>query len=197
MNNKSKWVFAIILLFMVGLFATKPLWYGSKTSVETAAGSSTAQKTDGAKDDGGESGTQNTDKTGESKNPSPSPDLGSGSGLSDLVNAALAPKKPVALVFTYNADCCPTTKEYFDKHRSSVKNLEKKYAQSVNFVWIDIAYYDEHDREGLNSIARKYGVTAVPALVLIDSRGNSQPVIMGEIDEKSVAGKLAGMVKSS
>lgn len=65
----------------------------------------------------------------------------------------------------------------------------------MNFVWIDVVLYNEVDKEGLVSIAKRYGVTAIPAVVLIDSKGKTVPVILGEINEKATADKLEGLVK--
>lgn len=98
------------------------------------------------------------------------------------------------LVFTYDADCCSSTKEYFEKHRTAVKSLEQKYSAEVNFVWIDVARYGEAEKDSLVSIAKKYGVSAIPALVLIDAKGKPLPAVFGEINEKTIAGKLEGLV---
>jgi len=112
-----------------------------------------------------------------------------------MVNGALGKDKPAVLVFTYNADCCESTKEYLEKHSAIAKSLEQKYSSRINFVWIDVALYNEVDKEVLFSIAKKYGVTGIPALVLIDSKGQPAPLIIGELNEKATADKLEGLVK--
>lgn len=71
----------------------------------------------------------------------------SGSALSDIVNVAIGKGKSAVLVFTYDADCCSSTKEYFEKHRIVVKGLEQKYSAVVNFIWIDVACYSETEKD--------------------------------------------------
>lgn len=220
MNNKTRNILLIVLVLVVAVIASRPLWQGKVNTevaavsgrgsevapnTETSNGSNTGS-TESKSNEAGEKSTANgdaaasgqagVDAEGNSKADQKKP-VENKSSLVDLVNGSLTPRKPAVLVFTYNADCCPSTKEYFEKHKAVVRNIEQKYSTKANFVWIDIAYYEEKDKEGLMSVAKKYDVSAIPALVLIDSKGIPQPVILGEIDEKQVEAKMEGLVKGT
>ncbi len=181
MSKKTRTILLIILLLVVAVIASRSLWQGQGTAGKTAVS--------------GEYGSNAVDNSKatppQQLNQKPVP----GSALSDIVNAAIGKGKSAVLVFTYDADCCPSTKEYFEKHRTAVKGLEQKYSAKVNFVWIDVARYGETEKDSLVSIAKKYGVSAIPALVLIDAKGEPLPAVLGEINEKTIAGKLEGLVK--
>lgn len=184
MNKKTRSILLIVLFLVVAVIASRPLWLSEGSSGKTAVSSQNSQG------GGDKSGIQGA-------SPQPADKALTGSGLSGMVNEALVKGRPAVLVFTYNADCCPSTKEFFEKHRAVVKSLEQKYSPKANFVWIDVALYGETDKEGLLGIAKKYGVTAIPAVVLIDSKGNPNSVIPGELNEKSIDAKLEGLVKGS
>lgn len=221
MNNKTRNILLIVLVLVVAVIATRPLWQGkfntegaavsgqdgqgsevapnTETSNGSNAGSagsmsSQADEKSAASGEAAATGQAGVDAEGKTDQKKSAENKNS---LVDLVNGALAKGKSAVLVFTYNADCCPGTKEYFEKHKAVVRNIEQKYSAKANFVWIDIAYYEEKDKEGLMSVAKKYDVRAIPALVLIDSKGNPQPVILGEIDEKQVGAKMEGLVKGT
>lgn len=187
MNKKRKSILLIALLLVVAVIASKPLWQGESATGKTAA--SGELYADNSPDNESAPGNGGTDTQ------KPDEKAGPATGLANMVNAALGKNEPAVLVFTYNADCCPSTKEFFDKHRAAVKKLEQNYASGANFVWIDVALYDRVDRDALMEVANKYGVTAIPAVVLIDAKGKPLPVMMGELDEKAASDKLAGLVK--
>lgn len=211
MSRRSKFILLLVLVAAVAVIVTRPLWMG-----ESAAGNAAGQG-DAYSDTGGSTVTNSGDQGANTQSPnvtgsgnqgsSDNTDNGgasapkaddkavAGTDLTKMVNSALGQGKPAVLVFTYNADCCPDTKEFFDKHRAAVKNIEREFSARANFVWIDVAIYNVVDGEGLNNLAKKYGVTAIPALVLVGADGKLLPVILGELDEKSVADKLAGLVK--
>ena len=113
---------------------------GSTGSVSSQAGEKPAANVESAA-----SGQAGVDAEGTSKTDQKKP-AENKNNLIDLVNESLTPGKAAVLVFTYNADCCPSTKEYFEKHKAVVRNLEQKYSAKANFIWIDIAYYNEKDK---------------------------------------------------
>ncbi|MEW6172275.1 MAG: thioredoxin fold domain-containing protein [Bacillota bacterium] len=110
--------------------------------------------------------------------------------VADLLAPALKQKRPVALVLTYDAECCETTRDFFARHRAGVKRIQQRYSDKVSFVWLDIAVYDQSDRSGLNKLGRDYGVTSVPALLLLDGAGKLAAKFEGELDEQAVRDAL-------
>lgn len=117
--------------------------------------------------------------------------------MDELISKNINEEKPAVLVFTYEADCCPSTREYFDRHKQTVQELESKYKNYVNFTWIDIAFYQETEREALMELANKYSVTSIPALVLVGKDGQADAPIVGEIDASGVDKQLQSLVSSS
>jgi len=77
-----------------------------------------------------------------------------------------------AFVFTYNADCCASTKKLFDTHRNAVKDFESRYGDLVKFTWYDIALQDDSYQKELLEAAEKAGVNKIPAFVVLDRKGN-------------------------
>ncbi len=182
MNKKTRTLLLIILFLVVAVVGSRSLWQGESAAGKTAV---SGEQNPGSGDNPSNKGSSSQ----------PAEEASAGSGLPDTVGSAVGEGRPVVLVFTYNADCCPSTKEFFEKHRAVVKRLEQKFSPKANFVWIDVAFYGETDNEGLLGITKKYGVTAIPAVVLIDAKGNPNSVIPGELNEKSVDAKLEGLVK--
>lgn len=182
MNKKTRTLLLIILLLVVAVVGSRSLWQGESAAGKTAV---SGEQNPGSGDNPAKSSSQ------------PAAKASAGSGLADKVSGAVGKGRPVVLVFTYNADCCASTKEFFEKHSAAVKRFEKKYSAGVGFIWIDVAQYSEVDEEGLISTAKKYGVSGIPSVVLIDAKGNPNSVIPGELNEKSVDAKLEGLVKGS
>ncbi len=114
--------------------------------------------------------------------------------LDNLVAGALNGKKPAMLVFTYEADCCPSTREYFNQHKLTVQELESKYKHYVNFAWIDVAFYQETERRALMKLAKKYSVASIPAVILIGKDGQASSPIIGEIDSDEMDKQLQRLV---
>lgn len=184
MNKKTRTLLLIILFLVVAVVGSRSLWQGESAAGKTAV---SGEQSKGGGDNPANNGSSSQ----------PAGKASAGSGLTDTVSGAVGKGRPVVLVFTYNADCCPGTKEFFEKHSAAVKRLEKKYSAGVGFIWIDVAHYSEVDEKGLISTAKKYGVSGIPFVVLIDAKGNPISVFPGELNEKSVDARLEGLVKGS
>lgn len=97
------------------------------------------------------------------------------------------------LVFTYNADCCEATRQFFDLHRDSVQVLEKKYGNVVEFKWYDVANRDEVYQKELLEAAKKAEVTNIPAFVVLDHSGNVLSKQIGQLKEDEVNKVFEGL----
>ncbi|MDI6709087.1 MAG: hypothetical protein QMC81_11370 [Thermoanaerobacterales bacterium] len=122
------------------------------------------------------------------------PEGGERGRVADLVEPALQSGRPVALVLTYQADCCESTRRFFAEHRAAVESLERAYGQKISFVWVDVALYNETDRRGLQKLARDFQVTAIPALVIVDGAGGTVGKFEGQLDETEARGLLDRLV---
>lgn len=81
-------------------------------------------------------------------------------------------KPAKAYVFTYNADCCESTKKIFEDHRNTVKDFENRYGKDVKFTWYDVSFQSDSYQKDLMEAAQKAGVNKIPAIVVLDSEGN-------------------------
>ncbi|MBM7855858.1 thiol-disulfide isomerase/thioredoxin [Desulfohalotomaculum tongense] len=167
MGKRSVLVLLLVVLLVGGVALARPLVSGEQNGDLAASSSSSA-------------------------NPVPARDT-----LDSLLTGVLNGKKPAVLVFTYDADCCPSTREFFDQHKQAVQTLERKYKNYINFVWIDIAFYQETEREALMKLAQKYAIASIPAVVLIGKDGKAVPPIVGELDPAELDKQLQGLVSDS
>ncbi len=87
-----------------------------------------------------------------------------------------------ALVFTYNADCCESTRQFFEQHRNSVKDFENKYGNHVQFTWYDVAVKSEEYQNEVMAAAKRVGIKNIPAFVVMDVNGTVLTRQIGQIN---------------
>nr|WP_281246352.1 thioredoxin family protein [Desulfoscipio geothermicus] len=107
---------------------------------------------------------------------------------------SFATGKPVAVILTYDADCCPDTKKFFDEHRATTQEIEKKYGEKVSFAWIDIAIYDQLEHDKLMEVAEELNVNSVPAVVLLDNNRKVIKSWIGELNQEEVSQAIEQVV---
>ena len=190
MSKKSKIILlAVILLAFIGL-ATKPLW----SSAQHRAVDDPQQVDTSAHEDRAQQGTQGTSDTENIIDPEAGAGATDSVSLTKLLDDSFAAGQPVVVVLTYNADCCETTKEFFDKHRTTAGELEKKYSNKVKFAWIDIAVYDQLEHDKLMEVAQEFKVDSIPALVLLDKNRKVINSWIGELNRDEVDQAIAKAV---
>ncbi len=91
-----------------------------------------------------------------------------------------------ALVFTYNANCCESTRQFFEQHRKSIQELENKYGRLVKFTWYDVAVEDKEKQKKLLEAAKKAGIKNIPAFVVLDQNGNVLLKQIGQLEINEV-----------
>ncbi len=103
--------------------------------------------------------------------------------------------KPSMIIFSYNADCCKTTKKFFDEYNIKANELMSEYEGKINILFINTGILDEKDEEALKSIEKGNRISKIPSILLMDSSGKSYKVIEGLFDEGEVREIIDGMVK--
>jgi len=171
-------IFTLILLASIAI-GTKPLW----TNEESRADVVSEQSAVTAKEVPGQ----------DTQTPGTAADTGAVT-LTQLLDSSFATGKPVAVVLTYDADCCPDTKEFFDEHRTTTQEIEKKYREEVSFAWIDIAIYDQLEHDKLMEVAEELNVNSVPALVLLDNNRKVIKSWIGELNQEEVSQAIEQVV---
>lgn len=88
---------------------------------------------------------------------------------SDAAAALAKPSK--AIIITYSADCCASTKKFFEDHRTNVKELDNKYNSLMQFAWYDYSTEDPAVKNEIIALMKQYQVQ-LPAVVVVDADGN-------------------------
>ena len=100
-------------------------------------------------------------------------------------------RKPTMIVFSYDADCCPATKEFFDDYNKRIKMIAQEYKDDLNFIFINTGIIDENEKKKILKIANQYGVEYLPSIVLLSSQGELFKIIANNFDEQ----ELYSMIK--
>jgi hypothetical protein len=110
---------------------------------------------------------------------------GSNEPVAVILQEAFENSKPLALIFTYDADCCPDTEEFFKDWAQQVSMLLAQYIQ-INAVWLNVGSESPDDQQAIMKIARDYEVTHIPTLLLLDWEKQKVDLFVGEFDRDEV-----------
>lgn len=102
--------------------------------------------------------------------------------------------KPSIIVFSYDADCCASTKAFFDEYNGSVKEIMRKYSDNFNTLFINTGTLDDKDMDTAVEIASGNNVVNLPSILILDKSGSAYKVIEGVFDEEEVKEILKGMI---
>ncbi len=153
----------------------------------------TATKNDSTdKDNSGDASNKSDSKQGteSSNNNSKEQD----NSLKGIYNRFIASGKPSILIFSYDADCCPGTKAFFDSYNASAKKVMEEYKAKFNVLFINIGILDKTNMETAFEIAKQNGVLNLPSILILDSSGKTYKVIEGVYDEAEIRSILDGML---
>lgn len=101
--------------------------------------------------------------------------------------------KPSILVFSYDADCCASTKAFFDDYNGMAKKLLEEYKSKYNTLFINIGILDENNMSTAIEIAAQYEALNMPSILILDKTGKAYKVIEGLFDEAEVKQILDGI----
>jgi len=162
---------------------------------ESAVSENTSQETDVSENennnqaDDTESGKEQADSS-ESNNASSEEEADS---LKDIYKRFIESGKPSIIVFSYDADCCPTTKAFFDDYNDMVKKLLKEYKDRFNTLFINIGILDENNMNTAVEIATQNEVLYLPSILILDKTGKAYKVIEGTFNNAEVKKVLDGI----
>jgi hypothetical protein len=103
--------------------------------------------------------------------------------------------KPSIIIFTYEGDCCESTKKFFDNYNSMANKLISKYKDSFESLYINTGILSKDDQEILMKIANENSVKKLPTIVIRNYEGKVIKVIEGPFIEKEVKDIMDGLVK--
>jgi len=87
--------------------------------------------------------------------------------------------KPGALVFTYKADCCEATRELFDQFDQRTRALLAEHGKQLQVAWVDISIEDASYQQYLEALVKRYGLTHVPAILVLNARAEKVDIVIG------------------
>lgn len=165
-------------------------------SDESAASENDAQKTDVLENENNsqvndkEVGKEETDSSKSSNTYSEE----EGNTLEDIYQRFLESGRPSILVFSYDADCCPGTKAFFEEYNDAVMKLMKSYTGDFDALFINIGILGEKNMDTAVEIASQNNVLNIPSILILDRFGNGFKVIEGPFDKVEVKKILDGML---
>lgn len=104
-------------------------------------------------------------------------------------------KKPSIIIFSYDADCCPGTKQFFDEYNNKARQLMKDYEKQFETLFINTGILEEKEQQVLIDIAKENGVSRLPSILLKDSTGKPFRVIEGPFEDAEIRKIIDGMVE--
>lgn len=117
-----------------------------------------------------------------------------GNTLEDIYQRLLESGKPSIIVFSYDADCCASTKAFFDKYNDGVMELMDAYTGDFDALFINTGIPGEKNMDTAVEIASQNNVLNIPSILILDKSGNAFEVIEGPFDEVEVKKVLDGMI---
>lgn len=104
--------------------------------------------------------------------------------------------KPSIIVFSYDADCCETTKKFFNDYNTKAKQLMKDYESKFETLFINTGIItDDKENEVLMKIANDNDVSVLPSILILDAKDKKVKVFEGTLDDKEVRKVLDEVVK--
>jgi len=102
--------------------------------------------------------------------------------------------KPSILVFSYDADCCATTKAFFDDYNGAAKKILEQYNSKFNTLFINTGILDKNNMDTVVEIASQNKVLNLPSILILDKTGKAYKVIEGPFDKIEAKKVLDGML---
>lgn len=104
-----------------------------------------------------------------------------GATLDQRVAAGLK-RGPVVVAFTYGAECCESTKRFFEEYQADVESVVEPLGGRVTLIWADVAASDRAEQLQIQRLARNYSVTKVPTTLVLGRDGQTRLRWEGTVD---------------
>lgn len=103
-------------------------------------------------------------------------------------------KKPTMLVFSYDADCCPSTKKFFDDYNEKINKVAKEYRDKLNYIFINTGIVNENEKKQVIEIAKHYDIDYLPSIVLLNHNGEMLKIIVNDFDEQELLDLIRSLI---
>ena len=98
------------------------------------------------------------------------------------LDQALTGDRVVILVFSFDSECCPSTEPFFSAYKKSVYESAGTFGEDVQLVWVNTGVESPEEQQEIQEMAREYGVTHIPALLVIDKNKQVVESLVGPFD---------------
>jgi hypothetical protein len=103
--------------------------------------------------------------------------------------------KPSIIVFSYDADCCESTKKFFDEYNTKARIIMKAYENRFETLFINTGTISsKEDNDALVKIANDSKVSKLPSILILDGKGIPVKIFEGVFDDKEVRKALDEVV---
>ena len=113
----------------------------------------------------------------------------------DDLDKAIALGKPVILAFSFEADCCPGTKKFFNDYNLQIKQLFSEYEGRATGFFINTGNLKEETRDLLMEVAKRYQVQQIPSLIILDGAGEKHYQVEGPFQMDAIREKLGQVLQ--
>ncbi|MBE3093194.1 MAG: hypothetical protein IMZ60_00050 [Actinobacteria bacterium] len=113
--------------------------------------------------------------------------------LKNIYQRFIGSGKPSILVFSYDADCCATTKAFFDDYNGTAKKILEDYKNKFNTLFINTGILDKNNMNTVIEIASQNEVINLPSILVLDKTGKAYKVIEGPFNDAEARKVLDGM----
>jgi len=114
--------------------------------------------------------------------------------LKNIYQRFIESGKPSILVFSYDADCCASTKAFFDNYNGMAKKILEDYKSKFNTLFINIGILDKNNMNTAIDIATQNEVLNLLSILILDKTGKVYKVIEGPFNDDEVRKVLDGML---
>lgn len=104
-------------------------------------------------------------------------------------------KKPSIIVFSYDGECCESTKQYFDTYNAKVERIFEDYKKHFETLFINTDSLTEEEKKYLMTILSENRFKRLPTFVIRNQNGVPYKAIEGSFDDIKVRELLDGMVE--
>jgi hypothetical protein len=167
----------------------------AESSDESSVGENVAEETSVSENENGEDASNSTGgKEDNSSNESSNSLEEKDNSLKSIYQRFAESGKPSILVFSYDADCCASTKAFFDEYNSKAKKVLEENKDKFNTLFINTGILDKENTNTAIEIAAQNEVLNLPSILLLDKACKSYKVIEGVFNEAEVKKVLGGML---
>ncbi|MCG9478953.1 MAG: hypothetical protein K9H14_01945 [Actinomycetia bacterium] len=106
--------------------------------------------------------------------------------LKQYYDQILNSEKPSIIVFSYDAECCESTRIFFENYNHQAYDIMEKYQDSFNTLFINTGILSSEDMQTALEIAKDKGAVALPSLLVLDSQGQAYEVFEGTFQTEEV-----------